>query len=123
MSRDFFFRFFLETSSPKPLKITLGSFKSFGKFADIFTSQGAAPVSVTPVENFSPVSATGVANFPPVTTTTKVNFPTGTAGFIDTSGEFSAGVIATGFNDTGANSGNNIRLFTPLTELEGKNVY
>jgi hypothetical protein len=40
--------FFHESSSPKPLKILLGSFLIFRKFAEIFASQGA-PVSTTPV--------------------------------------------------------------------------
>ncbi len=39
--KTFCFRFFHESSSPKPLKITLGSFQFFGKFAEIFASQGA----------------------------------------------------------------------------------
>jgi hypothetical protein len=34
---------FNEPSSPKPLKITLGSFKICQKLAETFTSQGAPP--------------------------------------------------------------------------------
>jgi hypothetical protein len=42
----FSFRFFHESSSPKPLKITLGTFQNvWQKFVDIFASQGAPPVS------------------------------------------------------------------------------
>ena len=37
----FCFMFFYKSSFPKPLKITLGSFRFFRKFAEIFTSQGA----------------------------------------------------------------------------------
>ncbi len=46
---------------------------SLWKFAEIFTSQGAPPVSTTPV-----------ANLPLVSMTAAVNFVTGTAGVIDT---------------------------------------
>jgi hypothetical protein len=75
--------FFQESPSPKPLKITLGSFRIFRKFAEIFASQGAPPVSTTPVANFATSSAcvvdtggkfaTGTtipaANLPPESTT------------------------------------------------------
>jgi hypothetical protein len=43
----FCFRFFHELSSPKPLKITLGSLRIF----EIFASQGAQPVLTTPSAN------------------------------------------------------------------------
>ncbi len=39
-------------TSLKPLKITYGSFQFFLKFSEIFTSQGAPPVSMTPAANF-----------------------------------------------------------------------
>jgi hypothetical protein len=68
--KKFCFRFFHESSSPKPLKITLGHFK----FAEIFASQSAPPISTTPVANFA----------------------TSSAGVLDTGGKF-----ATGANDTG----------------------
>jgi hypothetical protein len=41
----------MKSSPPKPLKITLDHFKFFRKFAKIFASQGAPPVSTTPVAN------------------------------------------------------------------------
>jgi hypothetical protein len=41
----------------------LDRFEFFRKFAEIFASQGAPPVSTTPVANLPPVSATPVANF------------------------------------------------------------
>ncbi len=41
--------FFRELPSPKPLKITVESF--FGKFEEIFASEGAPPVSMTPFAN------------------------------------------------------------------------
>ncbi len=51
----------------------------FRKFAQIFESQGAPPVSTTPV-----------VNLPPVSTILATNFATS-----------SAGVVDTGVNDTG----------------------
>ena len=82
----FCFRFFHESSSPKPLKITLVHFKFFfQKFAKIFASQGAPPVSTTPVANFA----------------------TSSAGVDDAGGKFATGVndasskFATGVNDAG----------------------
>jgi hypothetical protein len=103
---------------PSPRVFHLVRFKFFRKFADIFASQGAPPVSVTPVANFSTIFAS----------------------VVDTGGKF-----ATGVNDAGgklpavsatpaanlppvsltpvANNGNNIRLQIPQSELEGKNLY
>jgi hypothetical protein len=53
-SRDFLLQvFFHESPFPKPLKIMLGSFRIFRKFAEIFASQGAPPVSTTPVAIFA----------------------------------------------------------------------
>jgi hypothetical protein len=65
--------FFYESSSPKPLKITIGSFPVFFKFAEIFASQG------TPL-----VSTTKEANLPLVSKTAAANIVTGTAGVVDT---------------------------------------
>ncbi len=53
-SRDFS-DFFINHLPPKPLKLTLESFRIFPKFAEIFTSQGAPPV---------PPSLITVANLP-----------------------------------------------------------
>jgi hypothetical protein len=72
----FLFQFFLhESSAPKLLTITLGSFRNFQEFGEIFASQGAPPVSTTPAEifhqyrwcfdtggKFAVVSTTPVAN-------------------------------------------------------------
>jgi hypothetical protein len=52
----------------------LGHFKFFRKFAELFASKGAPPVSMTPAANFA----------------------TGTTGVNNTGGKF-----ATGVNDTG----------------------
>ncbi len=82
---------------------------------------------------------------PPVLTT-PANFATSSPCVVDTGGKFATGVndtggkfaagvndagskMHTGINDTGgkfgpvANYGNNIRLQTPESELEGKNLY
>jgi hypothetical protein len=109
--------FFMNQFPPSPRVFHLDRFEFFRKFAEIFASQGAPPVSTTPVANLPPVSATPVANF-------------STIFVVDTGGKF-----ATGVNDAGgklplvsttpaanlppvsltpvANNGNNIRLQTP----------
>ncbi len=78
----FCFGFFLESSSPKPVKITLGSLRLFSKIHGdtVFASQGAPPLSMTPVANFPLVSTTPVANLPPVSMTPAANFATSTDG-------------------------------------------
>jgi hypothetical protein len=76
--------FFMNHLLPSPNNIRIISIY-FGKFAKIFTSQGAPQVSMTPAANFS----------------------TSTAGGVDTSGKFdtgvhdSGGIFAAGVNDTG----------------------
>jgi hypothetical protein len=60
----FCFRFFHESPSPKPLKITLGSFR---------------PMTMT-------------ANLPPVSTTPAANFANRSACVVNTGGKFAAGV-------------------------------
>ncbi len=84
VSRIFASDFFHESSSPKPLKITLGSFQIFLKFAEIFASQGAPPVSMTQV-----------VTLPPVSTKPAANFATSSAVVVDTGGK-----LATGVNDS-----------------------
>ncbi len=59
---------------PSPREFHLDRFEFFRKFAEIFVSQGAPPVSTTPV----------------------ANFPTIFANVVDTGGKF-----ATGVNDAG----------------------
>ncbi len=95
---------------------------------EIFASQGAPPVSTTPVENL-----------PPASTTHAVDFAIGTAGVLNTGHKFATVVnntgcqFITGDNNTcgklppvsmtlGTNNGNNIRLLTPQSELDGKNL-
>jgi hypothetical protein len=48
---------------PSPRVSHLDCFKFFRKFAEIFASQGAPPVSTTPVANLLPMLLTLVANF------------------------------------------------------------
>jgi hypothetical protein len=66
------------------------------KFAEIFASQGAAPVSPTPV-----------ANLPPVSTTPAANFANNFTSVVDTGCKFASSVnntsgkFATGVNDNG----------------------
>jgi hypothetical protein len=120
VSRDFLLLvFFMNQFPPSPRVFHLDRFEFFRKFAEIFASQGAPPVSTTPVANLSTVFAS----------------------VVDTGGKFATGVndnggkFATGVNDAGgklppvsttsvanlppvsmtpvANNGNNIRLQTP----------
>ncbi len=86
---------FHESSSPKPLKVTLGSFRIFQKFAEIFTSQGAPLVSTTPAELVAKFSAYGVdtgGKFAPGVVDTSSNFATGV---VDTAGKFAPGIFDT----------------------------
>jgi hypothetical protein len=131
---------FDESPSPKPLIITLGSFQIFWKIrGDIRKSRCTTDVNDTGGK-LQPVSMTPAANLPPVSLTPAANFATSSPCVVDTGGKF-----ATGVNDTGgklppvsttwaanlppmlmtpvANNGDNIRLQTPESELEGKNLY
>jgi hypothetical protein len=78
VTRFFASGFFHESSSPKPLNIALGSSNFFLRFAEIFPSQGAPPLSTSPAANFA----------------------AGTAAVVDTGGKF-----ATGDNNTGVDTG------------------
>ncbi len=84
VSRDFFPLDFLWINFP-PAPEYLDHFKFFRKFAEIFATQGAPPVSMTPVANLPPVS-----NLLPVDTGGKI-----AAGINNTGGKF-----ATSVNDT-----------------------
>ncbi len=66
----------------------IGPFRIFWKFAEIFASQGAQPVSTTPAANFASVVDTG-GKFATGVNDTGVNF---VAGVNDTSGKFATGV-------------------------------
>ena len=77
--------FFMNQFPPGPRVFHLNRFEFFRKFAEIFPSKGAPPVSTTPMANLPPVSATPAANF-------ATSFPS----VVDTGGKF-----ATGVNDTG----------------------
>ena len=77
--------FFMNQFPPSPRVFHLDRFEFFRKFAEIFASQGAPPVSATPVANFATI-------FPCV---------------VDTGGKFATvvndtgGKFATGVNDAG----------------------
>jgi hypothetical protein len=142
VSRDFLLLvFFMNQFPPSPRVFHLDRFEFFRKFAEIFASQGAPPVSTTPAAKLPPVSTTPMANLPPVSATPVANFSTIFASVVDTGGKFAAGVndtsgkFATGVNDAGgklppvsmtpaanlppvsttpvANNGTNIRLQIP----------
>ncbi len=92
---------------PSPRVSHKDRFEFFRKFAEIFTSQGAPPVSKIPVVNLPPVSTTPAAklplvsttpaaNLPPVSATPEANFATSFASVVDTGNKF-----ATGVNDAG----------------------
>jgi len=119
VSRDFLLLvFFMNQFPPSSRVFHLDRFEFFRKFAEIFASQGAPPVSTTPVANLPPVSTTPaaklppvsttpVANLPPVSATPVANFSTIFASVVDTGGKFATGVndtggkFATGISDTG----------------------
>jgi hypothetical protein len=64
VSRDFLLLvFFMNQFVPHPRVFHLDRFEFFRKFAEIFASQGAPPVSTKPVATLPPVSATPAANF------------------------------------------------------------
>jgi hypothetical protein len=84
VTRFFASGFFHESLSPKPLKITLGSFQIFSKIhGDIRKSRCTTGVNDTG------------GKLPPVSTTPAANFATSSACVVDTGGKF-----ATGVNDT-----------------------
>ncbi len=84
--------FFMNQFPPSPRVFHLDRFEFFRKLAEIFASQGAPPVSTTPVANLPPVSATPVANFSSIF-----------AFVVDTGGKFANGV-----NDTGGKFANGV---------------
>jgi hypothetical protein len=90
----------------------LGPFQIFRKLAEIFSAQGAQPVSTTPTTtyllpvsttlaaNLPPVSLTLVANLPPILMTPTVLMAKFAASDVDSGGKFVTGVVATGAVDT-----------------------
>ncbi len=109
MSRDFLLLFFFMNQFPPSPKVSHEDrFDFFRKFSEIFASQGAPPVSTTPVANLppmsttptaklSPVSTTLAANLPLVSTTPAANFATSFASVVDTGGAPSAANISGNF--------------------------
>jgi hypothetical protein len=62
VSRDLLLLVFFMNKFPlRPRVLHLDRFDFFRKFAEIFASQGAPPVSTTPVANLPPVSTTPAA--------------------------------------------------------------
>jgi hypothetical protein len=103
VSRDFFFIFFHESSSPRPLKRTFGSLCSFTKIhRDIRKSRYTTGFN-DKGGKFAPVFNYKVAYLPPVSMTLTVNLP----------------LVST---TPVANNGNNIRLLTLKVKLK-KNSY
>jgi hypothetical protein len=101
VTRFFASGFFHDSPSPKPLKITLGSFQIFLKIrGDIHKSRCTTDVNDTSGK-LPPVSTTPGANLPPVSTTPAANFATSSPCVADTCGKFATVVkFATGINDT-----------------------
>ena len=95
--------FFMNQFPHSPRVFNLDRFEFFRKFAEIFTIQGAPPVSTTPAAKLPPVSTTPVANLPPVSATPVANFYTIFASVVDTGGKFAAGVNDTGGKGKGKN--------------------
>ncbi len=121
MSRDFLLLvFFMNQFPPSPRVSHLDRFEFFQKFAEIFVSKGAPPVSTklvanlppvstrpaaklplvstTLAANLQPVSATPAANLQPVSATPAANFATSLASVVDQRHRWQ---FATGNNDTG----------------------
>jgi hypothetical protein len=89
--------FFHDSSSSKPLKITLGSFgicsKNSQRYSQLKVHQ-STEINDTGGKFAAGINYTG-GNLP-VSTTLAVNFPAGTAGVVDTCGKFAACVKNTG---------------------------
>jgi hypothetical protein len=97
VSRDFLLlAFFMNQFPPSSRVFHLDRFKFFRKFAEIFASQGAPPVSTTPVANLPPVSATPVANFSTILASVVDTGGKFATGVNDAGGKFAAGVVDTG---------------------------
>ena len=112
VSRDFLLLVFYMNQFPtSPRVFHEDRFEFFRKFAEIFASKGAPPVSTTPV-----------ANLPPVTTTPAANFATSFTSVVDTGGKFATGVIytvaATGINVTGDKFANNGNIYQTADNLK-----
>ncbi len=79
VSLNFCFTFFSWITFPEAPENNIRVISNFlRKFAEIFASQGAPPVSTTPVANLPPIPLvllTPVANWPPVSTIPAENLP------------------------------------------------
>ncbi len=97
---------------PIPRASHLDRFECFRKFA-ILASQGAPPVSMTPVTNLPPVSTTLAANF-------AISFAIVVDRWQFATDTTPAANLPPMLMTPVANNGNNIRLLRPYSELEGK---
>ncbi len=137
--------FFHDSSSPKPLKITLGWFQIFSKIrGDIHKSRYTTSINDTSGKFTASVNHTGGKFVTGINATgnadvvgTYCKFATGVH---DTRGKFAAGVndnsgkLPLVSTTSAANfqlvsttlvaiNGNIVRLLTPYSELEGKNIF
>ncbi len=86
MSQDFLLLvFFMNQFPPHPRVLHLDRFEFFGKFAEIFASQGTPPVSTTPAANFYTIFSSVVDTGGKFATSVNV-----------TGGKFATGVVDTG---------------------------
>jgi hypothetical protein len=76
VSQDFLIQLFFLNHLPQPPENNIRAISLFQKFAEMFASEGAPPVSTTPV-----------ANLPPVSTTPAASFATSTAGAVYNGGK------------------------------------
>ncbi len=106
VARDFLLLvFFMNQFPPSPRVSRWDCFEFFRKFAEIFASKGARPVSATPAANLPPVSTTPVSLVSPVSTTPAANLP-------PVSTTPAANLPPVSMTPV-ANNGNNIRLLRP----------
>jgi hypothetical protein len=118
VSRDFLLLvFFMNQFPPSPRVFHLDRFEFFRKFAEIFASEGAPPVSATPVANLPPVSTTPAAKLPPVSLipvaipfSLALLIPVANLPLVSTIPAANLPPVST---TPVANNGNNIRLQTP----------
>ncbi len=90
VTRFFLQVFFHESSSHKPLQITVGSFQIFSKILGVIRKwRCTTGINDTSLPQ---VSTTPVEDLPPVSTTPAANFVTGTAGVVDTGARVSTPV-------------------------------
>jgi hypothetical protein len=106
VSRDFLLMvFFMNQFPPSPRVFHLDCFKLFQKLAEIFASEGAPPISMTPVANLPPESTTPAANFSTIFANVVIVYTGGKFATVvnDTGGKFT-----TDINNTGGKFGTHV---------------